>query len=1462
MAAVRLEERHSRPGFPWSTLAISVLTITTILAVLNSPTAAKIEESRLQEPVKPIRALLITGGCCHDYETQKLIITEGTAARAPIDWVVRHQGGSTTNTKIPVYENEDWAKGFDVVVHNECFADVADPKWTERILKPHRENGIPAVVIHCAMHCYRDKTDEWFKFVGVTSHQHGAHYGLEVMNLASNDSIMEGFPNAWKTREGELYQIARMGENCKPLAHALSRETKKHEPCIWTNQYGKARVFGTTLGHYNSEMADPVFLNFLTRGILWSCDKLHNRYLKPFDPTKTKFRWETSAPRESKEPPVLQDTPGKLVPENLARGKKASASSEQDEDRSASKAVDGRLDTRWCANGPESNAWWMVDLGKAEDVAGCRIVWEFDGKPYQYRIEGSSSGEKWLTLVDQTREGLDKQVQNHQFAAPGTRFVRITITGLQEGCWPSFFEVQVHGKKMVKPDAAPLTLPSSQTTLAGVRVPAEFEATLFAAPPDISYPTCVAATPDGVVFVGVDLNGSLGKNANKGKVIRCMDSTGSGKADKFNVFTEVESPRGLWYDHNTLYVLHPPCLTAFHDDNGDGVADRKEVLLRGLECQDLRTRGADHCTNGFRMGIDGFFYIAVGDFGAVKAVAKDGTSLQFYGGGVLRIRPDGTGMEIVARGLRNIYDVAVSPQLDLFTRDNTNDGDGWDVRLSHIIPSAHYGYPTRFVNFADEIIQPLADYGGGAPCGSLYLDEPGFPAGFGSTLYTCDWGRSMVYRHPLEVNGASFKADQKEFVRIPRPTDIDVDGSGHLYISSWKDGGFDFSKPDVGYVIRVTPRGTQPTVFPDLARTQEANLVAMLASPGAVARLAAQREILHRGGKLAAGLVLVDQLEKLASSHESSAVRAAAVFTLKQLLGSRATPILLRLADLENVREYALHALTDNRKELDDVPAQPFLKALKDPNPRVRLQAAIGLGRLQKPEVAPGLLPLTADTDPVVAHCAVSALVALKASDFCLQSLDHSEDKTLPGIFRVLQSLQDPGVVKGLMDRLDRTRDPKVRRGILISLARLYQREGEWDGKWWGTRPDTRGPYFKPVTWEESSRISEVLHRTLENADGETLRWFLPELIRHRIDWPEITDQVLKLAASDRAFRYRAVNLLADRGNAPGTVELFRTVAMDSQADESQRQKALRSLLRRVDQMPARQALIDGLTASEKLPPSFETIWNEFARDGRNMSQLASFVKLAAMESPSHRELGFGVLANLALNPGTPEAMRAEANAVLENAWKNRATAVPLLRAIARLNLPAYGPTIRRLTASPDAEIATAAKITSRALQLDRTGTGPAIEKMKYDDILTQAVKDPGNAVLGASLFSRQKCNSCHTVSSNETPRGPYLGGIRSKYSRAELVESILKPSAKISQGFESQVFTLTSGKSVTGFVVRESGTEVEVRDTNATVTLLKKADIDERSRSPISIMPEKLVDELTVQELASILAYLETLKK
>src|SRR5262249_40897132 len=91
------------------------------------------------DEAKPIRALLVIGGCCHDYAKQKELITEGISARANVQWTISYDPDKGTKHLNPIYEKADWAKNFDVIVHDECCSDVKDLDLIERILEPHRQ---------------------------------------------------------------------------------------------------------------------------------------------------------------------------------------------------------------------------------------------------------------------------------------------------------------------------------------------------------------------------------------------------------------------------------------------------------------------------------------------------------------------------------------------------------------------------------------------------------------------------------------------------------------------------------------------------------------------------------------------------------------------------------------------------------------------------------------------------------------------------------------------------------------------------------------------------------------------------------------------------------------------------------------------------------------------------------------------------------------------------------------------------------------------------------------------------------------------------------------------------------------------------------------------------------------------------------------------------------------------------
>ena len=138
---------------------------------------------------------------------------------------------------------------------------------------------------------------------------------------------------------------------------------------------------------------------------------------------------------------------------NLALNKPASSSSVENDEHSSAKANDGDPDTCWRAddepeNGPE---WWQVDLEKPCDLSGCRIHWPFDGKRYRYKVEGSTDRKNWSLLSDQTNAAATSQVHDLKFRnAKQVRYVKIAVTGLDEGCWASVSEVKVFGLEQPK----------------------------------------------------------------------------------------------------------------------------------------------------------------------------------------------------------------------------------------------------------------------------------------------------------------------------------------------------------------------------------------------------------------------------------------------------------------------------------------------------------------------------------------------------------------------------------------------------------------------------------------------------------------------------------------------------------------------------------------------------------------------------------------------------------------------------------------------------------------------------------------------------------------------------------------------------------------------------------------------------------------------------------------------------
>ena len=646
-------------------------------------------------------------------------------------------------------------------------------------------------------------------------------------------------------------------------------------------------------------------------------------------------------------------------------------------------------------------------------------------------------------------------------------------------------------------------------------------------------PACLAVASTGEVFVGVDQMGSLGKQEGQGRVVRLIDKDGDGVADENTTFAVVNNPRGILPMGDQVFVLHTTFsaetkaadgmnLVRFDDADWDGVADGlPAVLISNISsAKFVADRGTDHATNGIRMGIDGWIYIAVGDFGFHDAVDASGKHFTQLGGGVLRVRPDGTETEVYTHGLRNIYDVAIDPYMNLFTRGNTNDGGGWNVRFVHHIQSAEYGYPVLFKHFTEEIAPALADVGGGSGTGSLFLHDPHWPEGLNHVPLMADWGRSQLFIHRVVPDGPSFRQTEEEFLGVSQITDVDVDGSGRLYLSAWDGAGYSGSEKK-GYVVRATPPNWELEEYAPSKSLDLAGLELRLRSHSAVARLDASQALLKRAKGEASDVALRVAQDRSAPLF----VRVAGIFTYAQIEGAAGVEALIALSGEGLVREFALRALADRVAVCPTVPVEPFLVGMLDPSTRVRAAATVGLGRLKStPVTMQALLSVpvpdtfrppptgregphaTPNSDILLPHLAVRALVAQDAAveaAHVVSEADLENDETPTLALWSLRCMHQPGVAKTLIadfGRAHQAGSKRTRLAILEALARLYHKEAPYDGSWWwNTRPDTHGPYYKAIAWEDTPLIEKFLLDTWSKGNADLNRQLSSLNAKHRL---------------------------------------------------------------------------------------------------------------------------------------------------------------------------------------------------------------------------------------------------------------------------------------------------------------------------------------------------------------------------
>ena len=208
---------------------------------------------------------------------------------------------------------------------------------------------------------------------------------------------------------------------------------------------------------------------------------------------------------------------------------------------------------------------------------------------------------------------------------------------------------------------------------------------------------------------------------------------------------------GMQWIDGKLYVLHNPKFSVFVDDGG--VAGSRVDLLESTNPDPWALNWNDHVPANFRLAMDGYLYFATGDKGLYHCRGRDGREVDMPSGGIFRMRPDGTALEVFCTGVRNTLDIAMNDEDEIFTYDNTDEHD-WMGRFSHMVDGGFYGYPHDFMPRRPYILWMMADYGAGAATGTECCTDDVLGKDFRGTCFLADFGKRQIL-HTRGISNAS-----------------------------------------------------------------------------------------------------------------------------------------------------------------------------------------------------------------------------------------------------------------------------------------------------------------------------------------------------------------------------------------------------------------------------------------------------------------------------------------------------------------------------------------------------------------------------------------------------------------------------------------------------------------------------------------------------------------------------------
>lgn len=941
-----------------------------------------------------------------------------------------------------------------------------------------------------------------------------------------------------------------------------------------------------------------------------------------------------------------------------------------------------------------------------------------------------------------------------------------------------------------------------------------FQVNLFAADPQIAKPIHMNFDEKGRLWIAgssVYPHIEPGQAADD-KILILEDTNGDGKSDKTIVFADgLLIPTGVAPAPGGCYVANSTELIHLIDTDGDDKADVRKVVLSGFGTEDTH-----HLLHSLRWGHDGCLYMNQSIYIHSHVETPYGVK-RLNAGGIWRFRPETLQLDVMTEGLVNPW----GHHFDKWGQSFATDGAGGQG-INYMFPGSVYvtAYNAR------RVLQGLNP---GSPkyCGLEVIGGDHLPAEFQGNMITNDFRANRVCRFVVTENGTSAYSSRQETELIKtkhvafRPIDVKMGPDGAIYIADWynpiiQHGEVDFRDPRRdqvhGRIWRLTYKGRNPLKHPDLVNTSIRELLGHLKSNQQWVRLHSKRMLKeYVPNQVVAELKnWVNALDSNDPNVEHQMLEALWAYQSIRQIDETLLRKLLSSKD-HRVKAAAIRVAVDWRDRLKQVdPFSVFKTAVTDSHPRVRLEAVRALANYETPEaVSAALTVLDQTMDPFLDFAVWKTVGDLKA--VWLPELTAGRfnfNDNLDHLTFALSAVNSPQVVSTLFGLIDSKETDIERRLNILSIIALQ-----------GTPKDLEKVFGAAVDLSATDPVSAAkVVRQLSQASQQ-------RSVRPAVSTPQLVSMMKSSHVGLASAAIQIAGVWKVRGAIPLLIELANQNslgAIDSLAviGGEKSKQALLSLTSSDRSIAVRQRATNVMTLVDK------TLAAEKA------------VELL-MDPPAEWDPKFAIDFLLKTSGGPAALVAALDKKTIETE-------------VAKL-------AIRATQASPTpSQRLIAALRTSGKLDMAKWIASPELTSS-----LMARVASKGDPARGELIYRREKlqCMKCHAIGGAGGIVGPEMNSIGASAQVDYLIESLLEPSKKVKENYNSRIVQTIDGLQFSGIPIRENKQQTVLRTAEGKVVSISSDDI-EATKDGRSLMPEGLVDSLTEDELVDLVTFLSRLGK